>query len=243
MFLSMAFEMIEFFIILTVFVTIVLGAFLYKKYVVIPYKNNVIKKYLLEINPNIKYYYEDKNEDFKSLSKRYNFIKSATSFYVSDIIVDDEIKSFDLHATHTQSNGKTSTTITDFKGRFYDVSIDQKYLCNFILKEEYWNKAPEGFTPLDLELTIFNKKFNLYVTDTLEAYHYFTPYTIKRLVELEEANDGELIFAYIDGHLYFGLNNGADFFEKSKTKEEVKAEYITQRNGVLKFKELIEKNS
>ena len=151
------------------------------------------------------------------------------------------MKSFDLHATHTQSSGKTTTTITDFKGRFYDLAINTKYECDFILKEETFNRAPEGFTLLDLELTAFNKKFNLYVSDREAAHHFFTPYSIKRLVELEENCDGALIFAYINDHLYFGVNDNSNFFEGLKTKEEVQGEYIKQRDKILGFKELLER--
>lgn len=237
------FDFIIYILVLVFFPTILIGTFLYRKFVTIPYKNNVVKKYLLEINPNIKYTFEADSKAFQAFNADYRLINNARKYEITDLIEDENMKSFDLHATHTQSTGKSQTTVTDFKGRFYVIKIDTKYDCDFILKEEILNRAPQGFSLLDLEVISFNKKFNLYVNSREEAHHYFTPSVIKRLVELEDSSEGKLIFAYINGKFYFGINDGSNFFESLKTKEDVKNEYLRQKNKVLAFQKLIEKAS
>ena len=94
---------------------------IYNEMVKKPFKMEFVGKILKEHKSNIEYTYKIDGEDYKGIIKKFKLIPSATSFKFRDVI-DDEIegvsyRSMDLHATHTQSTGKSSTTVTDFKGK------------------------------------------------------------------------------------------------------------------------------
>lgn len=233
-------EFVFIFVFIILFISIILGKYLYKVNVIIPYKNNIVKKGLLECDPNIKYIYENKVSHFKPISQAYDLISRANKYQETDMIIDGNIISVDLEAYHIVSNGKTSSKVIDFKGRMYDVYLENKYNCDFILKEEILNRAPTGFKLLDVEVIAFNKKFNLYVSNQEEAFHHFTPHVIKKLVELEQIASGKLILAYINNHLVFGENDKGDWFEGLNSTLEVHDEYIKQKEKILKFVELFQ---
>lgn len=214
------------------------GRYLYKIKVVIPYKNKVIKKGLQEYNKSIYYEYEPKQSRFDSINSLYCLVPSANRYIETDLIIDENITSYDLEAYHMVHTGKSSHKVVDFKGRMYDVFQEKNVKCNFILKEEILDRSPSGYTLLNLELISFNKKFNLYVSEQEEAFHLFTSVVIKKLMELEEKCGGKLFLAYIDSHIIYGVNDEIDWFEGLSTSAEVKEQYLEQRARILAFVEL-----
>lgn len=207
--------LILFFSILSIFI-------LYNYMVKRPYKMEYISSVLKEYKPTIKYSYKFDSDFYKELIKDYRIIPSATSFNFKDKI-EDEILGYnyiscDLHATHTQSTGKTTTTITDFLGKVYDIKVEDNY-CDYILKEEKWKREPEGFDFLDLEVIEFNDKFNLYVTDKLESHKIFTPTLIKEVVELEAKYDNIMTIFHLKNHLYIFLYDRKNQFEDVSSYE------------------------
>ncbi|MBD5391037.1 hypothetical protein HDR67_03435, partial [bacterium] len=118
----------------------IFGAVAYYHFkITISYKTEIIAPILKEMSPTLTYAYKEDCTIYKSLIKQYRLIPSATSFTGNDSIRDtvDDIPylSMDFCATHTQSNGKSSQTIIDFKGKLYDITLGKTY-CNFILKED-----------------------------------------------------------------------------------------------------------
>lgn len=231
-------EFLFLFIPIGIAVIVLLANYLYKVKVIIPYKNQVVKKALLEMDSQILYQYEVKESYFKGPSDAYDLFPRARNFRETDLIIDKNITSVDLEASHVVSSGKSSRKVIDFKGRIYDVVLESKVDCDFILKEEILNRAPCGFTLLDVELTVFNKKFNLYVSNPEKAFHIFTPVVIQKIVQLEEKAAGNLTLAYVDKHLIFGENDKEDWFENLTTSAEVKEEYLRQKTKILEFIEL-----
>ena len=185
--------------------TIIILVLLYNVMVKKPFKEEFIPSVLKEINPNINYTYHIRGSDYIDFIREYKLIPSASSFNFTDVIDDylDDVKyrSMDLHATHTTSNGKSSHTVTDFKGKFFIVNLGTNY-CDYILKEEKWKRIPDGYSFLDLESIDFNSKFNLYVTDMHEAHKIFTPSKILNLLELEKKYDNVMSIIHKDDLLY-----------------------------------------
>lgn len=231
-----------------IFVVIILIAIIivycYKKY--ISFKNDVVKVILEGHKDTIKYEYKYTNKDYYiELIKRFKLIQSATSFSFTDWIheVDGnlEYNSFDLKATHTQSTGKSTTTITDFYGKFYDVTITPDY-CNYILKEEYWKMKIPGYDFLELEVIDFNNKLNLYVTDKFEAQKIFTPSVIKDFLSLIKYDDYKTYVASIDNHLYIFLyNNQSQFETMNYDKQDIINEYNLQLEALKKYLTVLNK--
>lgn len=215
------------------------GIFYYFK-IYLKFKNEVVKKVLTEHKNNLKYEYKfNADDDYIEMIKELKIIQAATSFSFTDWIheVDGQLEynSFDLRATHTQSTGKSTTTVTDFNGKFYDVKINPDY-CNYVLKEEYWKANIPGYEFLELEVIDFNNKLNLYVTDKFEAHKVFTPSVIKDYLTLISSDDYKSYIASVDDHLYIFLYNSESQFENiDGSKEDIINEYNNQFDILKKY--------
>ena len=215
------------------------GIFYYFK-VYLKFKNEVVKKALTEHKPNLEYEYKFNDDDnYIEMIKELKIIQFASSFSFTDWIheVDGQLEynSFDLKATHTQSTGKSTTTVTDFNGKFYDVKIKPDY-CNYVLKEEYWKINIPEYEFLELEVIDFNNKLNLYVTDKFEAHKIFTPSVIRDYLNLISSDDYKSYVASIDDHLYIFLyNNESQFENLDGSKEDIIKEYNAQLEILKKY--------
>lgn len=227
----------------TVTLLIILLIVLYNEMVKKPFKLEFVSQILKEYKSSIEYTFKIDGEDYKKFIKNFKLIPSATSFKFTDVIDDDingiRYRSMDLHATHTQSTGKSSTTVTDFKGKVYVINMENPY-CNYILKEEKWKRIPNGYEFLDLESIDFNSKFNLYVTDTHEAHKIFTPSRILNLVELEKKYYNVMTVVHLKGLLYILSYDKEDQFEDmDDPKESIIADYKKQYDFLKNYLEVV----
>lgn len=202
------------FLVLTVYIMVSL--IFYNEKVKKPFKLEIVGNILKSYKPTIEYVYKDKMEDVKYMIKELKLIPSASTFNFCDIISDDvngiRYKSMDLHATHTTSNGKSTTTVTDFKGKVFAIDLSSSNV-SYILKEEKWKHVPKGYSFIELEVIDFNSKFNLYTTDEHEIFKVFTPSKIQELMKIEKKYDNIMTIVQIKEKLYILLYDREDLFE------------------------------
>lgn len=221
---------------------VVIGLIVYNyHFIKKPFKEMIIPEILKKHKPTLEFIPTLKiKEHYEDLIINHRLIPSASSFQFNDGIIDEvlgyKVTSFDLHATHTQSNGKSSTTVTDFKGRFYDIEFDM-LPCSFIIKEEFLKRVPDEYEFLELELIDFNKVFNLYVTNKHEAFKIFTPSVIKKYYNLAGIDYDNTIIHYQNNHLYVYIHNEEDLFENMDDDFEkiIIEEYEKQYNNVTHY--------
>lgn len=204
---------------LVVFIVIAeaIGLYIFNYYYIkLPFKNDVVRSVLTKYKEGLIYTYKVTGDSYTEMIKELKLIPSATNFKYTDGITDttDKYKysSMDLHATHTQSTGKSTTTITDFKGKFFIVE-GIEFPCDFVLKEERWNRVPYGYELLDLESIDFNSKFNLYVKNDVEVFKIFTPKRIESVLEIEKYYDNVLNVVALNNILYILSYDNSDQFE------------------------------
>ena len=194
----------------------------YNEMVKKPFKMEVVGRVLKSYKSTIEYTYKDNMEYVKDMIKKLRLIPSASTFNFTDIIKDDidniVYKSMELHATHTSSNGKTTTTVTDFKGKIFEVDLKSTN-ASYILKEEKWKHTPSGYSFIELEVIDFNSKFNLYTTDEHEIFKVFTPNKIKKMIELEKKYDNVMMIVQLVDKLFILLYDREDLFEKMENPE------------------------
>lgn len=221
-----------FFIFFIIIFIIILGIIIYqtifKYFFLIPYKQDVVKKELA--NLNVSYNYKEKNPILTPLIENLGLINNARHYIETDIIRENNYISFDLEAYH-MSGGKNNHKVIDFLGRVYKIEIEDAFSCSFILKEEILNRAPNGFTLVDTELSSFNKKYNLYTDDENKIFSIYTPKVIKELSELILNTDYIFIFGY-KNVLIFGLNDRLNYFEQYKNIKAIKEEYLKQKKKI-----------
>lgn len=107
----------------------------------------------------------------------------SVSNFVRGEYMGKSISFCDVLSTHQQSSGKSSHTVTDFKGRvivvpFYkttQVEIKVKQASNFLKGET-----------VEFESALFNKYYNVYCSDPEQAFYVLTPPLLEAMVEIAQ---------------------------------------------------------
>lgn len=103
--------------------------------------------------------------------------------------------------THEKSSGKTSTTVTDFKGFILQVQMKKKFSGNTVFGYEEEVKKLKGYEKVELESVEFMKNRKIYSTDQVEARYILTPSFMERLDNL-----GQVFMTSVSAGQY-GISN------------------------------------
>ncbi|MDE7264283.1 MAG: DUF3137 domain-containing protein [Anaeroplasmataceae bacterium] len=212
----------------------------YRKWIKIPFKNEIIAVCLKQIRPNLIYHYETKGKEILEIIKKYKLFSEDAYFSFSDYIKDTvegiSYTSVDLSVFLTSPKIKKHR-ILEFKGKVYILSA-KKYPCDYILTEYGSKIDAEGFTKLDLESIEMNERFDLYTNNPLEIFKVFNPKRIEAWRKLHFCEDSRSIISHIGESLYIFLSNGENQFENFNDLEEIKKEYIQQLENLQKYLEI-----
>lgn len=116
--------------------------------------------------------------------------------------------------TRTDSRGRTRTTwVTVFRGQCLSLKFHKRFLGRtLVTRDAGWFNSFGGGGEMKrarLEDPVFEKAFEVYTTDQVEARFLLTPDFMERLVELEKAfHGGKLRCAFDQGRMYIALEGG-----------------------------------
>lgn len=118
-------------------------------------------------------------------------------------------------ATLTRGSGKNRTTV--FRGQLFRVAFPRRFLgTTVVLRESGWLnrfECPKGLEKVGLEDPHFEKIFEVFGDDQVEARAILTPVFMEQLVALETAYAGKHIrCGFCEGDLMIALE-GLDRFE------------------------------
>jgi hypothetical protein len=118
-------------------------------------------------------------------------------------------------ATLTRGSGKNRRTV--FRGQIFRVEFPRKFLgTTVVLRDSGWLNAfecPKGLEKVGLEDPRFEKIFQVFGDDQVEARAILTPTFMEHLVALEQAYAGEHIrCGFEEGHLLIAVET-PDHFE------------------------------
>ena len=108
-----------------------------------------------------------------------------------------EIDLFETRLTETRGSGKNRRTVTVFKGIVISLSLNKTFEGKTIVKKDRGrlvNWVKDKFSSLEavrLEDPRFEKEFEVYSTDQVEARYLLTTSFMERLVDLREAFGGK----------------------------------------------------
>lgn len=126
----------------------------------------------------------------------------------------------DVFIQQVTSNGKTTTTVTLFKGRWI--------MCDFIKNFDgyhqirsngfFKNKKPFKFfddklKEFKFENNRFNDTFTTYTSDRQEAFYLINPGYMERIEKLTDYINQEVVFGFVDNKLHVAIFNNEDAFE------------------------------
>jgi hypothetical protein len=129
-----------------------------------------------------------------------------------DMIAGDGIALCEAHLTKTVKTKNGTTTVTKFRGLIGYVEHPAKVLGQTVLARDMgiFNamSAPAGMKRAGLVDSGFEKTFELWTTDQVEARYLVTPLVMERLLALEQKFHGKGLRAAFDGgQLYFALQS------------------------------------
>jgi len=114
-------------------------------------------------------------------------------------------QSYEAHLEKREGSGKNRKWVTKFRGQLLALQFDQEFLGKTVVLRDagLFNRKKKGdMKRVGLVDPVFEKIFEAYGTDQVEARYLLTPTFMQRLVDLEHSVDGKNIrFGFIGGQL------------------------------------------
>jgi hypothetical protein len=138
----------------------------------------------------------------------------------------------DLHLQDVRSNGKSTTVVTVFRGRFYEIEFDKTLATPvYIVANQSIFTRFSGFEKMEMEYVEFNKAFDVFGKDELSTFRLIKPRFMEHIMSLKNRYNG-IQFGFIGNKLYVAIKNGIDTFDLKMFKpidlsyiDEIKKEF------------------
>jgi len=142
----------------------------------------------------------------------------------------------ELRLSHTQSNGKTTTEVVDFKGFAFEADFNKHFQGHTLLSTERVRLMGRiglfsNYQRIRLEDVFFDEHYRTYATNDQEARYILTPALQHRIMQMEqilsrECGARELSMSFKGGRLLIMVQSFADRFEVKYDLEKVKSDFI-----------------
>lgn len=131
----------------------------------------------------------------------------------------------DVHTQRRVRSGKTTTTITLFKGRILVYDFTKNFTCYLQIRSNAKkifgkNSKPYSFfsehsdsVKIEFESTKFNEDFLCYGNNELEARYIVTPHFMEKLDTFVNTQNCSVVFGFMNSQLYIALDTRQDAFE------------------------------
>ncbi len=189
-----------------------------------------------EINPSFSYVPDKgftKDEVYQTfvISKGDNY---RSEDYLSGIIKDHKFQSADVSVFTTSPN-----TVTGFKGRVYKIempSINNNEV--YIMPKMYNNLSfNQGLKKIELESMSFNQKFNVFASNSFDAFYILSPRMLSRIEDFSRG-DIRFMLSYQKNILTIAIDTKKDYFNL-KVFEPIDASFIIEIKNEIKILEYI----
>lgn len=136
-----------------------------------------------------------------------------TEDQISGTLLGRNFRSSDLLLQNIVSNGKTTTVVTVFQGRFYEIELVNPVIAPiYITRNKYYGFSKFVNMPrIDLEWVDFNEAFDVYSSSEFETFKFLKPRFMEKLYTLKQQYDS-IQLAFLANKLYIAINSGIDTF-------------------------------
>lgn len=205
------------------------------------YKRTIVLESLRSIFSDV--YYEPNNGIREEVLRSTSMINMGDRYYSNDYISakykNIPFVASDVHIEeeYEDSDGDTHT-VTLFKGQWFIFDFNKSFKADLQICEKGFRNNKRGslfsedrLKKVELEDINFNKQFNVYAVNELDAFYILTPNTMEKIKEVENKVSGSLLFCFIDNKLHVGLYNSKDLFEYKNMYKSINLEQ--EKNNVL----------
>jgi hypothetical protein len=163
---------------------------------------------------------------------------SYTEDYVKGIHKDVTIEFTEAKMTETRGSGKRRRTVTVFKGMFILLSMNKNFKGQTIVKRDsgmIGNWFTDKFNKLEnvrLEDPVFEKQFQVYSNDQIEARYLLTTSFMERVLDLSRRfGDQGVQFSFYNNKLLLMVSSQKNWFETSSIF--VPATFVNDINDII----------
>ena len=141
--------------------------------------------------------------------------------------------------------GKNSSTRTVFKGVMIKLDMNKSFTGNTVIRPDTLKHASPAanLKHTTLEDVVFEKKFDVFTDDEVEARYLITPSFMERLNNMKTAFSADRVScAFYDKYLLVGLHTSKDLFSICSLKEPVNdgKQFFTMFEEILSIIKLID---
>lgn len=198
------------------------------------FKKVYIKNAIEEMYPNTiftpdKGFSKEEVYDTLVLKKEDRF---ASEDMIEGSLWNRQFRCADLHLQDVRSSGKTTTVVTVFRGRFYEIEFDKTLSTPvYIVDNQYAFHRFGAYEKMEMEWVQFNKTFDVFGEDQLGVFRLIKPKFMEKVMELKDKYK-KIQFGFIGSKLYVAIHNGIDTFDLKMYKpinesyfDEIKQEF------------------
>lgn len=132
-----------------------------------------------------------------------------THFMCSEIVAEEKRVTRD-------SKGRTQVTWIDiFRGFFFIADFQKDFQGQTVVFRNSWFKWNASGQRVKLENPEFEKSFDTYSTDQVEARYLLTPGLMEKLLELDRKFPGKITLSFLNSQVLIAIPDSKDHFEAS----------------------------
>ena len=174
---------------------------------------------------------------------RYNRVSYDDSF--TGIYKDINYEICETSFYYKTGTGKNSSTRTVFKGVMIKLDMNKSFTGNTVIRPDTLKHASPAanLKHTTLEDVVFEKKFDVFTDDEVEARYLITPSFMERLNNMKTAFSADRVScAFYDKYLLVGLHTSKDLFSICSLKEPVNdgKQFFTMFEEILSIIKLID---
>jgi hypothetical protein len=151
---------------------------------------------------------------------------------IEGIIENRRFRCADLHLQDVRSNGKSTTVVTVFRGRFYEIEFDKTLATPvYIVANQGMFHRFNGLEKMEMEYVEFNQAFDVFGKEAMQTFRLIKPRFMEHVMALKGRYKG-IQFGFIGNKLYVAIKNGVDTFDLKMYKpidysyiDEIKTEF------------------
>ena len=161
--------------------------------------------------------------------------------YLSGVIKGRKFESSDLKLQDVRSNGKSTTVVTVFQGRFFIIDFDKKFESDVYIMPNRsfgFNWFTE-MVRIDLESMAFNSLYDVYSESKHSAFYLLKPAFMEKLIEFKNVAK-RVMFGFKDQKVYIALDTRIDSFDLKFFREIDETFFIEVKKEIKLIEELID---
>lgn len=185
------------------------------------FKEIFVRDTLKTILPDAEY---DPNKGFDKETVYATKILKKEDRYSSEDYLKGTIKGFsfesaDIHLQDVRSNGKSTTVVTVFQGRFFMIDATHNFKEDvYVMPEHSWFFGRlDGLKKVDLESIHFNRSFDVFSRDDHSVFYLLTPRFMEKIEEFSKVAR-RTMFGFTKNRIYVAIDTRKDAFDLSMYK-------------------------